>query len=377
MFEHEREKMASSSISWAKVATYAGAFIAFLIGSGFATGQEVMQYFTAYGYSGILGILVVFGLFLYVGREFVLIGNKQQFENGGQIYHYLCGSWIGRFFDYFSILFIYMSFIVMIGGTGATVEQQYGVTPWIGACAMGLVVAITVILGLDKILDILGKVGPAIVVLTIVLGLWAMAKNPEGLGNVNAVLPQLDLMTASSNWFFAATSYVGFCMLWLAGFMSLMGKSATNIKEVTRGAALGAFGFSLALAIIALGLMANLETIAGSMVPTLKLAGTIHPLFATVFSVIVLAGIYTTAVPLLWQASARFNDGKSITFKITTVALTVIGVFVGLKVPFDQLVNVIYVVNGYVGIILLLFMVINTIKRSRGPQVVRLKSSAH
>lgn len=32
--------------------TYAGAIIAFLIGSGFATGQEILQYFTSYGYWG-------------------------------------------------------------------------------------------------------------------------------------------------------------------------------------------------------------------------------------------------------------------------------------------------------------------------------------
>ena len=36
-----------------RVLTYAGAIVAFLIGSGFATGQEILQYFTSYGYSGI------------------------------------------------------------------------------------------------------------------------------------------------------------------------------------------------------------------------------------------------------------------------------------------------------------------------------------
>ena len=132
------------------------------------------------------------------------------------------------------------------------------------------------------------------------------------------------------------------------------------------GLMLGALGFSVALAIITLGFMANIEFVAGSMVPTLKMADSIHPAFATIFSVIVLAGIYTTAVPLLWQASARFTDGKSMKFKVLTLVLMVIGVFVGLKVPFDQLVNVIYVINGYVGFILLLFMVISTYKRISG-----------
>lgn len=33
-----------------RVLSYSGAFIAFLIGSGFATGQEVSQYFSSFGF---------------------------------------------------------------------------------------------------------------------------------------------------------------------------------------------------------------------------------------------------------------------------------------------------------------------------------------
>lgn len=35
------------------VIKYAGAYIAFIIGSGFATGQEIIQFYTSYGIWGI------------------------------------------------------------------------------------------------------------------------------------------------------------------------------------------------------------------------------------------------------------------------------------------------------------------------------------
>ena len=50
---------------------------------------------------------------------------------------------------------------------------------------------------------------------------------------------------------------------------------------------------------------------------------------------------------------------------ILTILLAFIGTFIGLKVPFDRLVNIIYVINGYVGILLLVLMIIkdvNTMK---------------
>ena len=106
-------------VSWKKVLTFTGAVIAFLIGSGFATGQEILQYFTSYGYWGIFGTgLLVLVLMIYVNVEFITVGQVKQFPKPSMIYEYYCGKYIGTFFDYFSILFIFMSFMVMVAGAG-------------------------------------------------------------------------------------------------------------------------------------------------------------------------------------------------------------------------------------------------------------------
>lgn len=141
---------------------------------------------------------------------------------------------------------------------------------------MGLLAGGTVIFGLGKIVDVIGKIGPAIVILTIMLGIVAIIMNPSGLATANSIIPQLNLLKASTNWFFSAVSYVGFCLLWLA--------------------------------------------------------------------------------------VARFSEDKTLKFRLLTVIMAGVGVFVGLLVPFDRLVNIIYVINGYVGIILFIFMAYKTIR---------------
>ena len=141
-----------------------------------------------------------------------------------------------------------------------------------------------------------------------------------------------------------------------------MGASSKSKKESMLGAGIGALAFSISLIIITFGILANIETLSGTMVPNLALANMIHPLLGTIFSLIVVAGIYTTAVPLLWQTVARFSEEKTQKFKTLTLVLAAVGVFVGLLIPFDKLVNMIYVINGYVGIILLAFMLVKTIK---------------
>ena len=354
--------MESQSISWKRVLNIGGAFIAFLIGSGFATGQEVLQYFSSYGYMGVLGGIVTLILLLYVGVSFITVGQQNKFEKGSDIYKYYCGDKLGIFFDYFSILFIYLSFTVMIAGAGATFNQHFGLPVYFGGIIMAVLATGTVLFGLNNIVDIIGKIGPIIVVLSIFLGLVSIFQNVDNLTKVNEVLPTLTLTKASTNWFFAACSYVGFCMLWLAGFLSSMGATSKSKKEATYGAAGGAIGFSIAVIILSLGLLARIEDVAGSLIPTLYLAEGIHPFLATLFSFIIVAGIYTTSVPLLWSVSARFTEDKSKNFRKLTIVLALIGLVVGIYLPFDKLVNIVYVINGYVGIILLILMVIKSVR---------------
>lgn len=356
--------LGSPPVRWGRVVIIAGAIVAFLIGSGFATGQEILQYFASYGYWGIVGTgLVVLALMTYVCAEFLRAGEAQKFERPGLIYHYYGGKVVGTFYDYFSILFIFLSFTVMISGMGALFKEQYDLPVASGGIALAAVAALTVGLGLTRLTDVIGRIGPAIVIIAIGLGLAAVLRNPGGIAEGNAALSGLEVTQASDNWFLSALSYVGFCMLWLAAFLAAEGRTTRSAREAKLGGALGAAAFSVACIVTALGLLANIESVAGMEIPMLYLARDISPALASVFSVIIVAGIYTTAVPLLWTVSARFFADRSRPFQILAIALAALGTFIGLLVPFSQMVNVVYVINGYVGILLLALMLLKTFRR--------------
>ena len=96
-----------------KIIGYCGACIAFYMGAGFATMQEVMQYEASYGRQFWVVIAVAAAIYVYTNISFANNGNRVQLKRGGDIYQTYCGKWIGTFFDVFSALFCYMSFIVM------------------------------------------------------------------------------------------------------------------------------------------------------------------------------------------------------------------------------------------------------------------------
>jgi uncharacterized membrane protein YkvI len=347
-----------------RVLTYAGAIIAFLIGSGFATGQEILQYFTSYGYWGVFGTgLLVLALMTYVAVEFFTVGQAKKYERPSMIFHYYCGKYLGTFFDFFSIIFVFLSFTVMVAGAGAVFEEHYGLSKYIGGIGLAVAVGISVWFGLKSLVDVIGKIGPLIVVIAIALGIVGIMQNPAGIAEGNNLLPQLDLTQASNNWFMSGLSYVGFCMLWLAAFLTALGKTARSRKEAASGGLVGAIAFSVACIIVGLGLLANITRVGGTEIPMLVLASDVNVLLAAGISVMILAGIYTTAVPLLWTVSSRFCPDKTPRFKYLTIALAILGTIIGLVLPFSQMVNIVYVINGYVGILLLVLMLAKTATR--------------
>ena len=351
----------SQKTSVPRILTYAGAIVAFLIGSGFATGQEILQYFTSYGYWGVFGTgLLVLTLMTYVVVEFFIVGEAKKFDRPSRIFHYYCGKHLGVFFDYFSILFVFLSFAVMVAGAGAVFEEHYGLSKFTGGVGLAAVVGVTVWFGLKNLVDVIGKIGPLIAVIAIALGVLGIVRNPEGISVGNALLPGLDLTQASTNWFMSGLSYVGFCMLWLAAFLTALGKTARSRKEAASGGLVGSMVFSVACIIVGLGLLAHIARVNGTEIPMLVLANDVSPLLAAGISVMILAGIYTTAVPLLWTVSSRFYADDKPGFKYLTLALAAVGTVVGLVIPFSQMVNVVYVINGYVGILLLVLMLIKT-----------------
>lgn len=341
---------------------YAGATIALLIGSGFATGQEIIQYFVAHGHKGIYVAIILFILLSFVVYELTTAGFRNRFDEGNDIFYYYGGKYLGAFYDYFATFVLFLSFIVLVAGAGATGNQHLNLPVWVGSVSLGVVAVLAGLLGIKKIIDIIGKIGPLVVVIVIALGLTSIIKNYGELSHITENLHKYQLLKASDNWFLGALSYVGFNMIWLMAFVSQMGKEAKSVKELKYSSVLGAFLFSLGIVILYLGLLSVLPKIQGSQIPNLAMATLVSPVFATVFSVLIFIEIFNTSVPLLWSVVTRFSDEGEKKYYIWMVVLGIAGTILGMMVRFDKLVNIVYSINGYVGFTLLLVMIYKFIK---------------
>ena len=84
-----------------KIIGFCGACIAFYIGAGFATMQEVMQYEASYGSRYWIVVLVTALVYIYTNISFATNGNISKIERGGEIFSLYCGKKIGAFMMHF------------------------------------------------------------------------------------------------------------------------------------------------------------------------------------------------------------------------------------------------------------------------------------
>ena len=67
------------------------AYVGTVVGAGFATGQEILQFFTRYGYLSFWAILISVILFIVVGRRIMIYGGMLRAQSYGSVAHYIFG----------------------------------------------------------------------------------------------------------------------------------------------------------------------------------------------------------------------------------------------------------------------------------------------
>lgn len=341
--------------------------VSFYIGAGYATMQEIIQYEVSYGSLFPVVIFVAGIIYLYTNVSFATNGHRLNLRHGSDIYDVYCsvlgrrwGRFTSLFFKYFSVCFCLMGFVVITGGIASVLQEQWNWPRYAGASVFMLSTVSTVIFGLKGILRILGLCGPLIILSVLAIDIhglytgWASIIYNIGeidSGAFSSVISQI----GNGNPIYSGISYGGFVILWFAAFIAELGITK-RLHHVNKGVFLSAFCVFGVAFLGCLALLGHIHKTAVVDVPALYLAKSIAPWFATSFSFIILIGGYTSAVPLLWTVTSSIAREETLTYKMLTILLGVIAIFLAYFIPYKSLLNVIYGLNGYVGCLLVILM---------------------
>ena len=96
-----------------------------VIGAGFATGQEIMSFFTVYGKQGLLGIALASALFFLLGYLVLLQSIRKQSQCLRDILLPLAGERLTLAFELMADVFCLAGYCIMLSGCGAVLEESW------------------------------------------------------------------------------------------------------------------------------------------------------------------------------------------------------------------------------------------------------------
>lgn len=336
------------------------AYVGIVVGAGFSTGQEVMQFFSPYGLWSYIGVLLS-GLILgFIGRQVAKIGTAFDAQNHESTLDYLFGNAFSKIVDYLLIFFLFGISVTMIAGAGSTFQESFGVPTWLGALIMVIAIYITLLMDFNKIVRALGIVTPFLIILVVIIAAYYLFNGSISFGKVNETVPHDSLWLG----ILKGINYGG--LAFAVGFSTIIaiGGDASRRRVSGAGALFGGIIYTILLALINFALQSEFPKIKDADIPMLTLANAINPWIALVLSVIMLAVMYNTILGLMYSFAARFTEPYSKKYHIFIIVMVIVAY--GLSfVGFAGLINYLYPIMGYVGLIVVIGVLIKYYSRKR------------
>ncbi|MFD1862960.1 hypothetical protein [Planococcus chinensis] len=337
-----------------------GAFIGVIVGAGFASGQEVLQFFTSFGMLGILGTVIATALFAFLGMNLMQLGSRLQTKSHQHVIYHICGRVLGTAIDFIITFFLFGVTVVMFSGSGAIFEQQFGIPGTVGNLLMAVLTIATVLMSVQKVIALISAFTPFLLLAVIVI---------TGYSLVNFDFASADFAAASANqaapnWLMGGLLYVSYNLAAGAAMMTVMGGTVKDEKVAGWGGIIGGLGLGLLILLINISMLTDLKALAAVPMPMLVLANNISPMLGGLMSVILLGMIYNTAVGMLYAFSARIVKPDSPKFKMSVGIFGAVA-FGSSFVGFVTLVGTVYPVMGYLGFALIAAIVFAWFRRKK------------
>lgn len=345
-----------------KVMQMASAWIGIIVGAGFASGNEIMMYFTSFGTLGIVGAFLCTLLFGYLGSVLMRLGSRMQTTSHKEVIYKISGRYVGVIVDSIMMLTLFGVGVVMIAGAGANLNQQFGLPSFIGSLLIIMLVFFTVLLDVDKVVAVISSVTPFLIVAVMAVSVYSLVTMDTTFAVLDPVAKAVP--TTLPNWFIASINYVSFNIAVGASMSIVMGGAEKNERIAARGGFIGGIGLGLLIVLSHLALFSKVDVVADTELPMLAIMSIISPLLAVFMAIVLYGMIFNTAVSMFYAFGSRFIANETTAFKIFVAALLVVGYVLSFY-GFTNLVSHFYPLIGYLGLFLVVALIVASLRSTR------------
>jgi uncharacterized membrane protein YkvI len=321
------------------------AYVGAVIGAGFASGQEIVQFFLVFGVQGIWGLAFIGAAFAVFGTAVLFLIEKYNVETYQEMINLLFGKRIGWLFDVWITLFLFAGLCVMLaGGTAIFVEHLNLPGVWgLGITAGGVAAGI---IGQGKgIMRINSLLMPFLLLASVGVGLTAVFYGGSPI-NPHITPPVSAGKLVGGNWLTAAVLYVSYNMIIGMVILSSLGKRV--VAGNAAGGALGGMFLGAVALIIGLGLLSFPDAFFYE-IPMIYVAGRTHPLLKLYYVFVLWLALLTTAIADGYGLAKRVSQAAGWNGQLVGLVI-LIAALPFAPIGFTNMVATFYPLFGYAGL---------------------------
>lgn len=336
--------------------TYVGCFL----GAGFVSGQELWQFFGAFGNLGYLGFIVSAALFVFFGILLIRITQMSGIEEMDLVLVPWDIPWLRKITGLIEALFLLGIVIIMTAGVGAMLKQLLDIPAWIGDAAFATAVALIAIFGVSGMVNAFSALVPVLVIATLLFAVGSFYK--FGVSDVFA-LTDINTNPLMPNWFIASLTYVAYNMLGAIGIITPVGKHVKGKAAVFGGITL-AGGMLIGVAGSVITSLAVYQPATEAEMPMVALASYLSPILGGCYGVLLLLSMFCNALASLVGLISYFEHKKPELILKRKLVLVISGavMWVGSLAGFGDLIGVVFPIFGYISIFYLGCLIVHYVQ---------------
>lgn len=321
-----------------------------LIGAGFASGQEMYVFFFSYGMQGLIGIIIssiLMGIIIYQTLKLL---DKYEIRTYKDFLDILITSKKGRktnlienIINLIVNIFIVITFFIMVAGFGAYFEQEFGINSLIGSSILAILsfaIFLTSVKGVVKANELLV---PILIIFLVIIGLI-------NLKSINlSELGDYIIRTNESSFILSAIVYCSYNSILLIPVLITLKELLKSKKQISLISIISTLIIILLSVIVYLILVRVDVDITKLEMPAVYVVSNIFTILKYIYGFIILGSIFTTSISLGTSFLQNISKNRK-SYTQFAIIMCITSVIIS-KIGFSNLINFLYPVFGYLGLI--------------------------
>lgn len=321
-----------------------------VVGAGFASGQSIMQFFTQHGAWGTFGILISMLLFIWIGTKMMVIAHRIRAFSYQELNNYLFGRFFGKVANVLTLIILFGVTSVMLSGTGSIFEEQLGLPYQFG---------ILVSIGLSYWVmtrEIKGIIAVNALVVPMMIGFTVLiAVQMFEMDNLVRVIQWKNPPTDDLKWLFDSLTYASLNFAFVQAVMVPIGSETEDESTLKWGGFWGGLGLGFMLLVSHFAMNSRMPEIMQFEIPMAEIIRDFGWYLHLLFLVVIYGEIFTTLVGNVFGMTRQIRSLYHVPVYAVVIAI-LLACFLISQVGFASLIDYLYPLFGYLGLLLLIFL---------------------